>query len=78
MKPDEGGIEGARVERGRIFQENKPYGDPMRDAMATGDLNEMRRVHAYAGKWLQAAEAEIDDVRNTLRRLEEAIADLEG
>ncbi len=78
MNADEGGTEGARVERARIFQENKPYGDPMRDAMATGDLNEMRRVHAHASKWLQAAEAEIDDVRNTLRRLEGAIADLEG
>lgn len=78
MNAAEGGGEGGHVERERIFQENKPYGDPMRDAMASGDLNEMRRMHAYAGRWVQAAEAEIAEVRAMLGRLGEAIAELEG
>ena len=69
--------EGGRLPAERVFQETRPYGDPMRDALATGDVNEMRRVSGYARSWLATAEAEVAQVRQLLDNLDSAIADTE-
>jgi len=43
-----------------------PYGDPIRGAIARGDVQEMRSVAANARKWLA-------DVQSALAQLESAI-----
>jgi Domain of unknown function (DUF1843) len=52
----------ARVETGPV----PPYGDPIRGAIARGDVQEMRSVAANARKWLA-------DVQSALAQLESAI-----
>jgi hypothetical protein len=52
----------ARVETGPV----PPYGDPIRGAIARGDVQEMRSVAANARKWLA-------DVQSALAQLEGAI-----
>ena len=53
---------GARVQTGPV----PPYGDPIRGAIARGDVQEMRSVAANARKWLA-------DVQSALAQLESAI-----
>jgi hypothetical protein len=48
-----------------------PYGDPIRDAMARGDLQEMRRVAASARKW-------VSEVTTAMTALEYALAQQPG
>ncbi len=43
-----------------------PYGDPIRDAIARGEVQEMRRLAAATRKW-------IGDVQKGLARLDEAV-----
>lgn len=43
-----------------------PYGDPIRDAIARGEVQEMRRLAATTRKW-------IDDVQKGLDRLDKAV-----
>lgn len=43
-----------------------PYGDPIRDAIARGELQEMRRLAATTRKW-------INDVQKGLDRLDKAV-----
>lgn len=50
-----------------------PYGDPIRQAVASGDLAQMRRLEATAIKWLEATTASIQDVRKALRELRTAM-----
>ena len=52
----------ARVETGPV----PPYGDPIRGAIARGDVQEMRKVAANARKWLS-------DVQSALAQLDSAI-----
>ena len=61
----------------RIFRDSKPYGDPIMGALATGDINEMRRVAAFAETWLSNAESEIVRVREALDQLRAAMSNLE-
>jgi len=48
-----------------------PYGPPIFDAIARGDLNEMRQVAAATRKWL-------DDVQTAVNTLETNIKKLSG
>jgi hypothetical protein len=48
-----------------------PYGVPIREAIAGGDVREMRRVAASARKWLK-------DVQSALNGMEKSLKDLEG
>ena len=43
-----------------------PYGDPIRGAIARGDVQEMKNVAANARKW-------VSDVESALRQLDTAI-----
>ena len=43
-----------------------PYGDPIRDAIARGEVHEMRKLAATTRKW-------IDDVQKGLDRLDKAV-----
>ncbi len=53
----------ARVESGPV----PPYGDPIRKAIARGDVQEMRQLAVSTRKWL-------DDVNAALAELESSIA----
>jgi Domain of unknown function (DUF1843) len=68
----------ASEDAGRLFRNEPPYGPPMNDAVASGNLNHMRQVRAAAQNWLSAAEAELVEIRTVLRRLDAAISDLEA
>lgn len=52
----------ARIQTGAV----PPYGDPIRGAIARGDVQEMKNVAANARKWLT-------DVQSALAQLESAI-----
>ena len=43
-----------------------PYGDPIRDAIARGEVQEMRRLAATTRKW-------VNDVQKGLDRLDQAV-----
>ena len=43
-----------------------PYGDPIRDAIARGEVQEMRKLAVSTRKW-------IDDVQKGLDRLDKAV-----
>lgn len=66
-KTSKAGAAGARAKSGAV----PPYGPPIRDAMARGDVQEMRRVAAAARKWLS-------DVQSALEKLERRIEQLSG
>ena len=61
-----------------------PYGPPILDAIASGDLQQMKAVAAAARRALYGVEFEpvsernADEVRDALERLDEAIRRLEG
>jgi hypothetical protein len=57
----------ADISSGRMM----PYGPPIFDAIARGDLNEMRQVAAATRKWL-------DDVQTAVNKLETNIKKLSG
>ena len=48
-----------------------PYGDPIREATARGDVREMRAVAASARKWIR-------DVQSALEKLEARIEKVSG
>jgi hypothetical protein len=52
----------ARTETGPV----PPYGDPIRGAIARGDVQEMKNVAASARKW-------VADVQSALKQLDSAI-----
>jgi hypothetical protein len=52
----------ARPETGPVA----PYGDPIRKAVARGDVQEMKNVAANARKW-------VSDVQSALKELDSAI-----
>ncbi len=52
----------ARSETGPV----PPYGDPIRGAIARGDVQEMKNVAANARKW-------VSDVQSALKQLDSAI-----
>ena len=52
----------ARPETGAV----PPYGDPIRGAIARGDVQEMKSTAASARKW-------VADVQSTLKQLDSAI-----
>lgn len=45
-----------------------PYGPPIREAMARGDVAEMRRVAASARKWIKDAQAALDKLEQRLSK----------
>jgi hypothetical protein len=53
-----------------------PYGDPIRAAIARGDLPQMRRLLTSTRAWLASAEKQMDDVRGALADLEKTVQEL--
>lgn len=53
----------------------RPYGPPIRDAIASGDTTRMRQVGESARKWLQdnPGDANQGEVHAALRELDEAL-----
>jgi hypothetical protein len=45
-----------------------PYGPPIREAIARGDVAEMRKVAASARKWIKDAQAALDKLDAKLAR----------
>jgi hypothetical protein len=43
-----------------------PYGPPIREAIARGDVAEMRKVAASARKWIKDAQAALDKLEQKL------------
>ena len=43
-----------------------PYGPPIREAMARGDAQEMRRVAASARKWIRDAQAALEKLEQRI------------
>jgi hypothetical protein len=61
------GATAARAKTGAV----PPYGDPIREASARGDVQEMRKVAASARKWIK-------DAQSALEKMEGRIAKLSG
>jgi hypothetical protein len=61
-----------RVDRASVI-DIRPYGDPIREAIAKGDIVEMRRLAMSTHKWLENAEREISEIRDALAELESAV-----
>jgi hypothetical protein len=55
-----------------------PYGDPIREAIATGDGAQMRRMLGQTRKWLAQNEKRVAAVRVAMGKLEDALRDLGG
>lgn len=53
-----------------------PYGDPIRAAIAGGDIAQMRRLLTTSRAWLATAEKQVDDVRGALADLEQAVQEI--
>jgi Domain of unknown function (DUF1843) len=68
---------GSRSPAGRLFKGEPPYGPPIRDAVASGDLNQMRRIRRTTSEWLNSVEVELATIRRELAKLDAAIASLE-
>ena len=53
----------------------RPYGPPIRDAIASGDTSRMRQQGENARRWLEQnpSDANADEVRSALRQLDEAL-----
>jgi hypothetical protein len=57
----------------RVRIDVKPYGDPIRKAIARGDFATMKKLAASSVAWLQEAEKDVEDVRIALAKLQAAI-----
>lgn len=57
----------------RVRSDMKPYGDPIRKAIARGDFATMKKVAASSAAWLQEAEKDLEEVRTALAALQAAI-----
>ena len=57
----------------RVRIDVKPYGDPIRKAIARGDFATMKKLAASSMAWLQEAEKEVGDVRKALAELQAAL-----
>jgi hypothetical protein len=55
----------------------RPYGDPIRKAIASGDVARMRGLVGTTRRWLIQNERQVADVRRALSRLERAIRKLD-
>lgn len=56
----------ARVESGPV----PPYGDPIRGAIARGDVQEMKKVAANARKWLADVQAALTQLDSAVKKAE--------
>jgi hypothetical protein len=56
------GAKGGAAKSASISGALPPYGVPIREAMARGDKQEMRRVAAAARKWLKNVQAALDQL----------------
>lgn len=54
----------ARVESGPV----PPYGDPIRQAIARGDQQEMKNVAASARKWMSDVQSALDQLDGALKK----------
>ena len=63
---------GAKTSRASV-PDTKPYGDPMRDAIASGSLAQMKRLEKVAVKWIDDTKAEVADVQAALRQMRAAM-----
>jgi Domain of unknown function (DUF1843) len=72
------GRRGSADSLGRLFKGEPPYGPPIRDAVASGDLNQMRRIRHATSQWLSSVEGELTAIRTELAKLDAAIAKLEA
>ena len=68
----------SRGPAGRLFKGEPPYGPPIRDAVASGDVNQMRRIRHTTNEWLNSVEVELAAIRMELTKLDAAIASLEA
>jgi uncharacterized protein DUF1843 len=54
----------SRVESGAV----PPYGDPIRQAIARGDQQEMKNVAASARKWMSDVQSALDQLDGALKK----------
>ena len=54
----------ARPETGAV----PPYGDPIRGAIARGDVQEMKNVAANARKWVTDVQSALKDLDSALKK----------
>ena len=60
----------------RSVADIKPYGDPIRQAIAQGDRTEMRRMAATARRWIASTEKQLADAKKALAKLEAVLPKL--
>ena len=60
----------------RSVSDVKPYGDPIRQAIAQGDPAAMRKMAAVARRWIASTEKELSDAKKALEKLEAALPTL--
>lgn len=59
------GAAGARSAAGAL----PPYGVPIREAMARGDVSEMRKVATSARKWIKDAQSALEKLEQRIERV---------
>lgn len=47
-----------------------PYGDPIRGAIARGDVQEMRKLAAYTKKWVKDVESALSNLERKIKSVE--------
>ena len=47
-----------------------PYGDPIRGAIARGDVQEMRKLAADTRKWIKEVESALNNLERKIKSLE--------
>jgi hypothetical protein len=60
----------------RSVSDIKPYGDPIRQAIAQGDPAAMRKMAAVARRWIATTEKELAKVKKALEKLEAVLPTL--
>jgi hypothetical protein len=58
--------------------DTKPYGDPIRDAIASGSLARMKRLETSTRKWIDQTAAELADVKKALAQMTRAMKKASG
>lgn len=47
-----------------------PYGDPIRAAIARGDVQEMRKLATYTRKWIKDVESALSNLERKIKSVE--------
>jgi hypothetical protein len=53
-----------------------PYGDPIRQAIATGDRVKMKQMSVATRRWITSTEKQLASVRKALEKLDAVISKL--